>query len=633
MESTVLRKELQDLLGMLREDSFRTASHLAELLEVSEKTVRLRLKELDKELEAYGARVVSKARHGYQLLITDETKYQNISESESKNTIPETGKERNEYLLAHLVWYDGYIKSEDLCEFLYVSKTTLTKCLKSVETILKRYQLALERKPNYGIRLTGKEIDIRRLIGDCFVKGNFLEEAEKRHMEQEIIQLAGYIQKLQGKYEIHLSETSFENFVDYVYIAYKRMGRGRYLEMKISGLPEMGIKEKSFIRELIQVLESCSDGVSYTKAEESYLLLYLAGKRMIGNIVENDSNFVIREQTDRLAVLMLDTIQKTYNLDFRNNFEMRMTLNQHLVPFDIRMRFDIPLTNPLLEQIKEEYSFAYQISGEVASVLRKFYQKEISEDEIGYFALIFELALEKDKSRESFDILIVCSSGKSSSRLLKYKYQKEFSEYLNQIYVCDLLELEQFDFSKVDYIFTTVPITIEVPVPIVEVGVFLGEQDIKKINDVLRKGNGEYLRKYYCPERFLTNLEGETKEEVLEALCRVIAKQEEVDDDFYELVLEREAYVQMDYGNQIVIPHPNRIASEETFAYVAVLEHPVLWNSSPVQVIVLSSVGRKEDKDRQKFYDATARFALSRTAIEKLIEDKSYETLIELLQE
>lgn len=628
----MLRKELQELLGMLGQREYRTAARLAEFLGISEKTVRLRLKELDHQLTDYGARVHSRARYGYQLIVEDEDKFHSMTETEDRSHIPETGQERGEYLLAYLIGQREYVKSEDLCEFLYVSKTTLTRSLKWVETILKRYCLALERRPNYGIRLLGKEIDIRRLISDYFIKRNCLEEVNMTHMEEEMVALAANIQSLLTKYELRLSETSFGNFLDYVYVAWKRMQHGYYLKMKIDDVPEMGIREHAFVRELIALLEQ--DGnVTYRKDEEQYLLLYLAGKRMIGNVVENESNFVIHERTDRLALAMLDIVNKEYRMDFHNNFDVRMTLNQHLVPLDVRLRFDIPLKNPLLLDIKKKYCLAYQISCEAVQALRDFYHKEISEDEIGYFALIFELAMEKDKRGEKLDILVVCSTGKGSSRLLKYKYEQEFADYLNHIYVCDLLELEHFDFTKVQYIFTTVPITRKVPVPIVEVGVFLGEDDIRKVTGALRRGSMDYLKQYYQPKRFLTCVKGETKEEVLEYICCVIARQEQVDGDFYDMVLEREAYIQMDYGSDIAIPHPNRIASEDTFAYVAVLEHPVIWNNSPVQVVLLSSVGRREDKNRQKFYEATARFALSGSAVRRLIEIPDFDVLMDQLQE
>lgn len=630
-EPGMLHKNLQELLEGFKKDQYCTAAQMADALKISEKTARLRIKELNSELIGYGAKIISKPRFGYQLIIEDEEKF-GVLKEEKTEILPENEQERSEYLLAYLIWHTEYVKSEDLCEFLYISKTTLTRSIKSVEMILKRYDLGIDRRPNYGIRLCGKESDIRRLISDYFIKRNCFGDFSDLHSEQEMLHLAERVRKLMGKYEIRLSETSFENFINYVYVAWKRMRHGHFLKMKIENLPEIGKKECAFSKKLIDSLEE-SGQIIYTEDEKNYLLLYLAGKRMIGNVVENESNFIIHEQTDRLALAMLNVVKQSYHMDFYNNFDVRMTLNQHLVPFDIRMRFGIPLENPLLQNIKEEYSLAYQISCEAVQVLGEYYQKEISEDEIGYFALIFELAMEKTKNDQKSDILVVCSTGKGSSRLLKYKYEQEFSEYLDNIYVCDLLDLDQFDFSKIQYIFTTVPITKEVPVPIAEVGVFLGTDDIKKITEILKRGSADYLEMYYAEKRFFPNFKGNSKAEVLERLCSIILEQEEVDDDFYEMVLEREAYIQMDYGYQIAIPHPNRIASEETFAYVAVLEKPVIWNQNPVQVVVLTSVGRKEDKNRQKFYEATAKFALSADSIHRLICEQRYETLMELIKE
>jgi len=619
---------------LLSQEEYRTALALAEGLGVSEKTVRLRLKDLSGLLMGHGAHISSKARFGYILQVDDKEKYDRYikSESEEAGYFPERENERSEYLLAYLVGRMDYIKIEELCDFLYVSRSTLSNSLKTVEVILKRYGISLERRPNYGIRISNQEFGIRRLVCDCFIKRQGFAGVDISHQKSELIHLAGIVKELLKKYEIRLSEIAFENFVEYAYVARKRMKSGFYLRMNKENLPEIGGKEAAFIQELISVLGD-QEQVTYTTDEESCLMLYVAGKRIIGSTLENDSNFVIREQIDRLALAMIELVKRQFGLEMQNDFEIRMTLNQHLVPFDIRIRYDIPLKNPILEDIKQKYCLAYQISYEAVGVLQKHYRKDISEAEIGYFALIFQLALEKDKIGPSSDILVVCSTGKGSSRLLKYKYQSEFSEYLRSIYVCDLIELEHFDFKAVDYVFSTVPITMEVPVPIVEVGTFLEEDDIPKITRTLRRGNSRgVIERYYTPERLLTKVGGKTKEDILRLLCSVIQRQEKVDENFYELVIEREFFAQMDYGNYIALPHPNHIASEETFVYVAVLKEPVIWNRLPVQVILLVSIGRKEDKNRQIFYETTARFALDKDAVRRLIKEPGYATLMELLE-
>lgn len=183
------------------------------------------------------------------------------------------------------------------------------------------------------------------------------------------------------------------------------MKSGYYLTLTEDSLPEAGAKEKAFVRELISVMKEWGQ-VNYTRDEENYLCLYLAGRQMIGNTVENDRNFIIREQTDRLALLMMDLVSREYGLDLHQNFDVRMTLNQHLVPFDIRIRYDIPLKNPMLNEIKQKYSLAYQMSYDAVGVLRKYIHKDVSEEEIGYFALIFQLVLEKGRKAHSSDVLV-----------------------------------------------------------------------------------------------------------------------------------------------------------------------------------------------------------------------------------
>lgn len=632
-EWCMIRRELLKVLNLLNVDEYRTAAQLADALGLSEKTIRLRIKDLNEELVVYGAKVSAKARFGYRMEITDQKKFDllEIEEETNQDYIPDTGEERSEYLLKYLIWHHGYVKAEELCDTLYISRTTLTKTLREVERILKRYGLTIDRKPNYGMKLQGKELDIRRLICDYFIKREYKEENVEDEIEEQIVHFARNVRNMMLKYEIPISETAFENFIEYVYIACQRMKNEFCLEIPLDEAPEIGIREKSFIKELSAYIEKKSK-CKVTKEEESYLLLYLSGKRMVGNIVENDTNFVIKERLDRIALEMLEYIYKEYHIDFRNDFDIRMTLNQHLVPLDIRIRFDIPLHNPLLDQIKTNYGLSYQMSREVAQIIEEHYQKKITEDEIGYLALIFELAIEKKKGDERSDILVVCSTGKGSSRLLKYKYEQEFADYLDHIYVCDLIGLEMFDFSKVDYVFTTVPITKEIPVPIVEVGMFLGQEDVQKVTGILKKGPQNYLEQYYKPERFYSHLKFETKDEVLEFLCNEIEKKEKVDDDFYEMVLERESFIQTNYGNKIAMPHPNRIASENTFVYVAVLDHEINWNKQRIQVILLSSIGKKEDPNRQKFYEATANFALNGALIERLIRYPEYENFIQIMK-
>ena len=148
-----------------------------------------------------------------------------------------------------------------------------------------------------------------------------------------------------------------------------------------------------------------------------------------------------------------------------------------------------------------------------ASVLQRHYGCQVPEDEIGYFAMLFSWALEQNMSEiQRSRILIVCGTGRSSSRMLKYKYEQEFKEYLEKVFVCSLYELETYDFEQIDYVFTTIPISKRIPVPLIEVGQFLGEKDAIKVRKVLKRGRMDFLDDYYRKEQMLIGIKGNTKE-------------------------------------------------------------------------------------------------------------------------
>ena len=70
----MLQDNLWELLQLLSTADYMTAGELAEQLKLSERTVRMRLKELDDALRQYGAVIESKPRFGSLLVIRDREK-------------------------------------------------------------------------------------------------------------------------------------------------------------------------------------------------------------------------------------------------------------------------------------------------------------------------------------------------------------------------------------------------------------------------------------------------------------------------------------------------------------------------------------------------------------------------------
>lgn len=73
------------------------------------------------------------------------------------------------------------------------------------------------------------------------------------------------------------------------------------------------------------------------------------------------------------------------------------------------------LKNPLLKDIKARFPMAYAIALHSSSILTERYGHELKDDEVGYLALAFALAIERQNTElPKKNILIVCASGKGS---------------------------------------------------------------------------------------------------------------------------------------------------------------------------------------------------------------------------
>ena len=615
-------KYIKELLSIISNESYITAEMLAKKLQISEKTVRIKIAELNKELENTGIRVVSKARYGY---ILECDNHKDVSNINLNAHIFNDFEYRLKYIFEHLINNNNtYIKSDNLINALDISKTTLTNTLKIIEDNIKYYNLKIERKPNYGIKLVGKEFDIRNCIIDYYLKQQIYD---KKYINKTIEDLVIDFIK---KNDIKLSEVNLENFILYISVSIERIKENKnisdYNDDNI--LKDVKKEELKLAKKLANILEKELD-IKLNDIETIFIAIHIASK----SLLVNTENYIIQNKLDNVVQDMLDLIYGNLKIDLRDNLNLRLLLNHHMIPLDIRIRYNVLQKNPMLSDIKTNYSLAYLIASEANTVLKTYYNKEISDDEIGFLALLFQIALEENnEKRKKLNILIVCGSGKTTSKLLMHKYKKEFYDYIENIYTTDLIMLKDFDFSKVDYIFSTVPIVVQVPVPIVHIGLFLETNDIIKVKNVLDLSENDFLNNYYDKKLFSTNIEGNNREEIIKNICKNIKKYIDIPDNFYDLVMKRESLSETDFGNLVAIPHPFEIVTDKTFVFVAILEKPIIWYKNNVQVVFLVSISNERDDNLKKFYQYTVDFLLNEKNVIKLIENKSFENLMYLLK-
>ncbi len=619
---------LWKILDILSEEEYKTSNFIGKELGISEKTVRTRIRELDRAVSSQGVSIISKPRYGYRLKITSPDIWEKFKcgRYEEKTTVPVDSYEREEYILALFLNQNEYLKLETLSDFLYVSTKTLTNELKCVEYILHCFDLELDRKPYYGIRVKGKEFNKRCCILQNFYLSKKPFWGVRGRQEEETIRIAGILLDLAGKYEIRFTETAFQNTVLYISLSISRMRKGLFIVDTTPLESESNVTQEVEISKRVYETLDLS-GLSVPEIEVYYTGVYIAGKRILE--VENNyaANVVASEEIDRLVSRILEEIYLSYNMELRDDLNLRIMLIQHLIPLEIRLHYGIPMEYMIGPEVKETYILAYSMGQLAATILSEHYKKTIPENEVSCIAMYFAMALEEKKTLEKRknNILLVCISGKASSRMLMYRFQKEFGEYINSLQICGLHELEQLNLNEIDFIFSTVPIYKKVSVPIMQIHDFLENSEIMSIRHFLQVGDIHFLNKFYRKEFFFTDVPGSSREEVIHEICNRMSEVAKLPGGFEASVQQRENFGPTDFGNLTAIPHPCRIMTKETFVAVAVLRNEIVWSANMVRVVVLTSLKEEKDEDTQKFYEIMAKFLSDKEAVKSLIEEPTFE--------
>lgn len=630
----MLRSQLQELFDLLDEQEFRSGSDISRHLGVSLKTVRNHMKELGMVLRENGADVEARPRYGYRLCVKDSDRFNKFLREEEPS-IPRTSLERTSFILHFLLTTDEFTKIDDLCDLLFISRSSISASVRTVEKTLNQYNIRLERKPGYGIRAVGEEFDIRRLLYFHTAGTRYLASLnqDETYMSEDRLWISRKILDLLARFDVHMTEVALDNFINYVLVGVQRLMGKHLLHFETRQFPVSGIKERVFTRELKQCIEE-QYGLSLSEDEEKYILLYLSGKQLCGYAPVGDSNFVISEEINALAGEILSFIDRDYQTSFAESLDLKMALNQHLVPLEVRIKYGLPLTNPMRNTTRKEFPLAYGMAMHAAVVIDEHYHTNLSEDEISYLALIFALQLDKvsASTRRKVNILLVSSANSSALLLMKRQYENRLSPYINNVYITDFLGLPAYDFTDIDYVFSTVPVSVDVPCPIFEISQF-ASPDLSTIEEMLWKTDRNGLRRFFTPERFITCVKGRDKDSIIKELCEIVMANETVDEDFYEMVMKREQDPQVTYGTGAAIPHPDRLCSAYTFGYLAVLPEPVIWNDESVQVVLLTSPGREDPLVRQDYYETMARLVLDPAKISRLADRPEYDFFVRLLDE
>lgn len=605
---------------------------LAERFSVSDRSVRTYVRKTNEALGSC-AQIEKRRGGGYSLRVLNASAFAALRARDAhvgQDAVPTTPEARVDYLLNDLLSRADWITVDDLASILFVSRNVITSDLRQVAATLERFGLVLEKRPHYGIRVTGPEMS-RRLCLANLTRNCIIGTGGSASLDV----IARCVSESLAEEDFQINSAAYQNLLVHIAVAVERIRANCYVPMEPEHLERMRSTPEYLIAKKVAAAVERELTAELPEEEIGYIAIHLAGKQTLYTPGSDaDANLVISDEVWNVVSRMLEMVWNAFHFDFRNDLELRMNLARHIVPLSVRLRYRMRIDNPLLSNIKQRFPVAYSMALESSCILAEEHGNALSEDEVGYIALAFALAIERQKSeRPRKNILVVCASGQGSARLLEWRYRQEFGTWLDRIETCDVAHVASRDLTGIDYVFTTVPLERKLPVPVREVKYFLDDEDVNSVRRIL---SGEAaaaapLAAYFDERLFLGALDAEDKDGALDALCARIAEVHDVPGDFRALVQRREELAQTCFGNLVAMPHPVTPVTTSTFVAVAVLNHSVSWNGQEVRAVFLVSVSSLRDQKLDAFYRGMARLLTSREAIQKLVSNPDFATLLDVI--
>ncbi len=483
---------------LLQQDQPRSTAALASDLGLSQRVVRYRLDQVERFLQECGAELARKRGQGLLVTATSDVRSRIAAGIRSLPEVPRvyTPPERARILLAALLWEAPDVVSlEELHLELEVSKTSARRDLQRCEPWLERNGLPLVRRAGRGISLVGTERRIRRVTVQLI-----LEAIPEEVLHLQLAEAPSAAQQATARVPVGLLERIFTLplaetaaivrssalgqtlttgrsdavFALYLAVSVARLQAGRSVALDTgSHRSAMDHPIARTVATIVPSLEQLAD-TSLPTAEVATITEYLLGLDAL-DTAHSGSEGIGDDLLDEIMQLAGDRLHTA----LVDDSELRRGLASHLERLGVRLRYGLPIHNPLLDEVRERYPDVYAVAGEMASLIAETMHVAVAEDEIGFITMYVSGAMERARLRPRRRALVVCPSGMATVWVLVSRIKSEFPE-LDLVEVLSEGGFEDLPHDDFDLVISTVPLRAS-DVPVVVVSPLLSTTDVAQV--------------------------------------------------------------------------------------------------------------------------------------------------------
>ncbi|OTQ24906.1 hypothetical protein B6D22_02970 [Gilliamella apicola] len=584
---------------------------IASTINVSERTIRTDISNLNDYLINKNAKIKLIRQKGYILDCEDEKKiidwWGNFNKTEGYSLLGSL-KERQNYLFALLLNELKYYSVYELMEHLCISKNTLYMYLKNIRKTLSNYNLKLINNTNTGFKVIGTEYDKRKAILDLFLINDLqsylvgFTDLEKLFLTNIDLDL---LKTLESKhlYSLQLLDSDFyhKNIISTIALAIARVKEGLTINEISIEVPKLMDHALDAIYLFLKEIEN-SFSITLPINEINYFILTLSIN--VPRLIKNPKNHP--SESSIIVDELLTSIYETSNLNWTKDKILFEDLVNHIENFIKISSINKERKNPILSTIINSFPFAYSLSLTHLGVIGKKYNIFFSEDEVGYIALHIAGAIERHKAKtQQLNVIIVCGGGFAMSKIIESKINKKFPNKFNIKKTYSYAEFQLSNISDIDLTITTLPFTQEnTPT------VYIDMSNIDKAIDDLKyyltddQINNNVMQLFNPENFYYFDTDKLSKKDLLVKMAVDLEKQNIVSADFVSSVLERESLQTTLINDVIAIPHSMTMIANRSRVSVAIFPNGIQWEKDKkCNFIFLLAISKTDNEITNNLYD------------------------------
>lgn len=630
---------------LIEHDEFLPASFYSKKLSVSTKTVFQDLETLRFFIQPYPIEIERLPSLGIRLSGKHPAKLNFLQELENELSQDQFSPVNRRVKIIQGVFFEERNPTlESLADQYLVSKTSLYNDLKIMNEIIAASKIEILSNTD-GLICQGPENEIQSAAKQLVTHfSNLLEEASinrklAHFFEKKLVNRVSKV--LHTNFKAHTENVSdyyMESLVTTLLVQCRRLQMGFHVEGEDDYLFSSIRHMETFVvaNELSEHLSQATNLI-FNEADKDYLSRQLFAHRVTTEVKASDEAYV------DLVYRLISRMSKIEKVDMTQDEHLFKSLLYHIPAMILRLKRGIHIENPLLENIRDQYSELFSIVWYALVIVEQQYDVILNDDEISFILIHFQIAL--DRQSKANNIIIVCQYGMSSAQFIFSKVRKFIPAHDN-VEISTMERFNKSDKENIDLIISSIDIH-QSKIPFVKVTPLVSDQDYIKIMEAYTKyliqgepfgitdsltSNVEVnvLRKYVQPELISLQQLFSDKADCLNCMIDELEERELVMPTFRKSVFEREDIGNTNLDSGVALPHADPTTILKSHIYFVSLKKAINWGDRSVKLIIMVNLNEGDLHEIREVVEELYQFIDEKKKVDALVKIKDSAQMLQI---